>query len=74
MEKAPSERKPNRVFRGRIIHAVLAEVFDWRRKPSPANDIGYEPVGIGAMDAGQLTIAQDQPEHWHNWPENGQPK
>lgn len=66
MEHSPHESKPNRVFRGRVVRAVLAEVFDWRRKTTP-EDIGYEPIGIGAADLGQLTI-YDVPEEWHNWP------
>lgn len=66
MEKSPVDRKPNRVYRGRVVRAVLAEVFDWRRKPS-FQDIGYEPVGIGGATEipGQLTI--QEPEHWNNW-------
>lgn len=71
MEKSPVDRKPNRVFRGRVVRAVLAEVFDWKRKTTP-EDIGYEPIGIGAMDAGQLTIYDEvvraeTPAHWSNW-------
>lgn len=60
MEKSPTERKPNRRFRGRI-HFAITEAFGWRKTPVEARDIGYEPIGIGAMDAGQLTLFESLP-------------
>lgn len=79
MEKAPSERKPNRRFRGRM-HFAIREAFGWRQTPVESRDIGYEPVGIGAMDVGNLTVfetmAASDPRRFddpfpNNWPEQG---
>lgn len=72
-EKSPSERKPNRFFRGAIIRAAITEALEYaqglgRPLQSDTECSGdYDDVGIGAMDSAQLTIPDDQPEHWHNW-------
>lgn len=64
MEKSPSERKPNRVFRGAIIRAAIAEALEMAR------DIGrplqsdtecsgdWDLLGVGAATEipGQLSL------------------
>lgn len=68
MEKNPSERKPNRAFRGRIIKAAIAEALDLVRKPTAP--IEYPELGIGAMDASQLPSRPKvaESDHWdNNW-------
>lgn len=68
MEKSPSERKPNRAFRGRIIKAAIAEALDMIRKPTLPPAVEYSEIGIGATDLGQLRLVEPvEPDHWNNW-------
>lgn len=66
MEKSPSERKPNRAFRGRIIKAAIAEALDFVRKPTVAPAVEYPEIGIGATtEVPQLRLVEDPFEN--NW-------
>lgn len=81
MEHSPSERKPNRRFRGRM-HFAIAEAFGWRKTPVESRDTGYEELGIGATtevprlvepttNSEIATPPRLEPDprtaHWHNW-------
>ncbi len=70
MEHAPSERKPNRRFKGRI-HFAISEAFGWRQHPpQPIERIEYEDVGIGTTTELPLfRVVEDPfPNNWENLP------
>lgn len=67
MEKSPSERKPNRVFRGQIIRAAIQEALEFAKdlgRPMQSDTYcsgDWDEVGIGASTEipGQLTIESE---------------
>lgn len=65
MEKSPSERKPNRAFRGRIIKAAIAEALDLVRKPTLPPIVEIDPVGIGTTtEMPNLRFEDHFPNNW----------
>lgn len=63
MEKSPVDRKPNRVFRGRVVRAIIAEIFN---KPTSPPEVDYPPIGIGTTtEIPHLRLVEDPFEN--NW-------
>lgn len=67
MEKSPSERKPNRVFRGAIIRAAIQEALEFAKdlgRPMQSDTYcsgDYDQIGVGASTEipGQLKIEDE---------------
>lgn len=66
-EKEPKEQKPNRVFRGAVVRAAIAEALEYGqglfRPLDPTTECSgdWDELGIGAASEvpGQLNIADD---------------
>lgn len=65
METEPGFRKPNRLLRGNLIKAAIAEALDLVRKPTLPPIIEIDPVGIGTTtEMPNLRFEDHFPNNW----------